>query len=79
MLTEDPEIGQIVKKQMKVGPKIILSLCRIPTAQWLNRLETSKNKLTPFISAFPKHNLPHSKYKRKKQEKKEKNLLYGEE
>ena len=27
-------------------PKIILSFCRIPTAQWLNRLETSKNKLT---------------------------------
>ena len=24
-------------------PKIILSFCRIPSAQWLNRLETSKN------------------------------------
>ena len=23
-----------------------MSFCRIPTAQWLNRLETSKNKLT---------------------------------
>ena len=29
-------------------PKIILSFCRIPSAQWLNRLETSKNKLTDF-------------------------------
>ena len=67
MLTEDPEIGQIVKKQMKVGLKIILSSCRIPTAQWLNRLETSKNKLTPFISAFPKHNLQHLKRKPKVQ------------
>ena len=25
-----------------------MSFCRIPTAQWLNRLETSKNKLTDF-------------------------------